>query len=70
MMPKCLLLTFFLWRDIYFNISLSIDKLLKKTFKNIHTLQFLPNPRMNDDEEVHIGKYNFNTKQINIRGGY
>lgn len=25
---------------------------------------------MNDDEEVHIGKYNFNTKQINIRVGY
>lgn len=54
----------------HFDISLSIDKLLKKTFKNIHALQFLPNPSMNDDEEVHIGKYNFNTKQINIRGGY
>lgn len=47
----------------HFDISLSIDKLLKKTFKNIHA--FLPNPSMNDDEEVHIGKYNFNTKQIN-----
>lgn len=54
----------------HFDISLSIDKLLKKTFKNIHALQFLPDPRMNDDEEVHIGKYNFNTKQINIRVGY
>lgn len=59
----------FLWRDISIFHWASIN-FWKKLSKNIHALQFLPNPRMNDDEEVHIGKYNFNTKQINIRGGY